>query len=61
MILHICIEIKMPTDLMERLDESCLTLDMLEDGLAEEIANTVSEILPADTELNDCYPTGWSI
>jgi hypothetical protein len=51
----------MPDDLVDRLEESGLTLEMLEDGLSEEIANTVSDMLPADTEINDCYPTGWSI
>ena len=51
----------MPDNLVDQLEENGLNLAMVEDGLAETIANTVSEILPEDTEINDCYPTGWDV
>lgn len=59
--LFICIEIKMPDNLCEELKKINVPLQDVEDGLTEEIANAVSELLPYDCELNDCYPTGWDI
>lgn len=61
MILKVCVEIEMPTDLMEKLEDSCLTLGMLEDGLAEEIGNTIQDMLPVDTKVKECYPVGWDM
>lgn len=61
MILKICVEIKMPENLLDQLRENNISLDMLEDGLAESIADTVGAMLPVDTELNDCYPVGWDV
>lgn len=61
MILKICVEIKMPENLLDQLRENNISFDMLEDGLAEVVAKTVSETLPEDTELNDCYPVGWDV
>ena len=51
----------MPENLLDQLRENNISLDMLEDGLAESIADTVGAMLPVDTELNDCYPVGWDV
>lgn len=61
MILHICVEITMPENLCEEIEKINVPLQDIEDGLSEEIANAVSDLLPLDCELNDCYPTGWSV
>lgn len=61
MILKICVEIKMPENLCEEIEKINVPLQDIEDGLSEEIANAVSDLLPLDCELNDCYPVGWDV
>ena len=60
-ILKICVEIEVPHTVIEEIADNGLFLDQLEDGLSETIADTVSEILPQDISLNDCYPVGWDV
>ena len=60
-ILKICIEIEMPNNFYDQLQEYHISFGEVEDTLCEGITDSVSEMLPMDTKLKDCYPVGWDV
>ena len=59
--LFICVEIEMPDTLINEIENGNTSFDEIEDGMCQVIVDTVGEVLPLDTCISECYPTGWDV